>query len=125
MALMSGAQQGLSVARATEASGAVGRQGEEQALESLLHRAAGADPEERPALKAALAALANGDTLLAEASFEQEVDASRRLRLAAILSRLARCRLQPQGVRYQCLEGPPLVRASLTTSTSWVNTWGR
>jgi len=35
-----------------------------------LHRAAAADPEERPALKAALAALANGDTLLAEISFE-------------------------------------------------------
>ena len=83
MALMGGAQQGLAMARATEASGAVVRQGEEQALESLLHRAAGADPEERPALKAALAALANGDTLLAEASFEQEVEASRRLRLAA------------------------------------------
>jgi tetratricopeptide (TPR) repeat protein len=83
MALMSGAQQGLSMKRATEAPGAVSRQGEEQALESLLHRAAGADPEERPALKAALAALANGDTLLAEASFEQEVEASRRLRLAA------------------------------------------
>jgi tetratricopeptide (TPR) repeat protein len=83
MALMSGAQQGLSMARGTEATGAVGRQGEEQALEGLLHRAAGADPEERPALKAALAALANGDTLLAEASFEQEVEASRRLRLAA------------------------------------------
>ena len=83
MALMAGAQQGLAMARGTEAPGAVGRQGEEQALESLLHRAAGADPEERPALKAALAALANGDTLLAEASFEQEVEASRRLRLAA------------------------------------------
>ncbi len=83
MALISGAQQGLSMARGTEATGAVGRQGEEQALESLLHRVAGADPEERPALKAALAALANGDTLLAEASFEQEVEASRRLRLAA------------------------------------------
>jgi tetratricopeptide (TPR) repeat protein len=83
MALMAGAQQGLSAARGTEASGAVGRQGEEQALESLLHRAAGADPDERPALKAALAALAAGNTLLAEASFEQEVEASRRLRLAA------------------------------------------
>ncbi len=83
MALMRGAQQGLSMARGTESTGAVGRQGEEQALEGLLHRAAGADPEERPALKAALAALANGDTLLAEASFEQEVEASRRLRLAA------------------------------------------
>jgi len=83
MALMSGAQQGLSLARGAEATGAVGRQGEEQALESLLHRAAGADPEERPALKAALAALANVNTLLAEASFEQEVEASRRLRLAA------------------------------------------
>jgi tetratricopeptide (TPR) repeat protein len=80
---MAGAQQGLSMKRATEAPGAVGRQGEEQALESLLHRAAGADPEERPALKAALVALANGNTLLAEASFEQEVEASRRLRLAA------------------------------------------
>jgi tetratricopeptide (TPR) repeat protein len=83
MALMAGAQQGLSMARAPEAPGAVGRQGEEQVLDGLLHRAAGADPEQRPALKAALAALANGDTLLAEASFEQEVEASRRLRLAA------------------------------------------
>ena len=83
MALMTGAQQGLSMKRATEATAALSRQGEEQALESLLHRAAGADPEERPALKAALAALANGDTLLAEASFEQELEASRRLRLAA------------------------------------------
>ena len=53
MALMAGAQQGLSMARGTEAHGALGRQGEGQALESLLHRAAGADPEERPALKAA------------------------------------------------------------------------
>jgi hypothetical protein len=58
-------------------TGAAGRQGEKQALEGLLHRAAGADPEERPALKAALAALANGDTLLAEISFEQELAASR------------------------------------------------
>jgi len=58
-------------------TGAAGRQGEKQALEGLLHRAAAADPEERPALKAALAALANGDTLLAEASFEQELAASR------------------------------------------------
>ena len=113
------------MARGTEAPGAVGRQGQEQALEGLLHRAAGADPEERPALKAALAALANGDTLLAEASFEQVLAVSRRLRLTAILSRWARCRPLPQGVRYQCLEGPPLVRASLTTSTSWLNTWGR
>jgi hypothetical protein len=38
-------------------TGAAGRQGEEQALEGLLHRAAGADP--------------------AEASFEQELAASR------------------------------------------------
>ena len=83
MALMTGAQQGLSMARGKEATGAAGRQGEEQALQGLLHRAAGADPEERTALKAALAALANGDTLLAEASFEQEVEASRRLRLEA------------------------------------------
>jgi tetratricopeptide (TPR) repeat protein len=83
MALMAGAQKILSAARGTEASGAVGPQGEEQALESLLHRAAGADPKDRPALKAALAALAAGNTLLAEASFEQEVEASRRLRLAA------------------------------------------
>jgi predicted negative regulator of RcsB-dependent stress response len=83
MALMTGAQQVLSMARGIEAAGAVWRQGEEQALESLLHCAAGADPEERPALKAALAALAGGNTLLAEESFEQEVTASRRLRLAA------------------------------------------
>jgi hypothetical protein len=48
LALMTGAQQGLSMARGTDAPGAVGRQVEEQALESLLYRAAGADPEERP-----------------------------------------------------------------------------
>ncbi len=83
MALMSGAQQGLLLARGAEADGAVGRQGEEQALESLLHRAAGSAPEERPALKAALAALSAGDTLLAEESFERELEASRRVRLAA------------------------------------------
>ncbi len=84
MALMAGAQQGLSAARGLEGAGVVvGRHGEEQALESLLHRAAGADPDERPALKAALVALAVGNTQLAEASFEQEVEASRRLRLAA------------------------------------------
>ncbi len=83
MALMAGAQQGLSMARVTEAAGAPGRHGEELALESLLHRAAGSEPEERHDLKAALAALAAGDTLLAEESFEQQVEASRRLRLAA------------------------------------------
>jgi tetratricopeptide (TPR) repeat protein len=83
MALMAGAQQGLSAARGLEGAGVVGRQGEERALESLLHRAAGADPDERPALKAALAALADGNTQLAEASFEQEVEASRLLRKAA------------------------------------------
>jgi hypothetical protein len=40
--------------------------------------APGADPEERPALKAALAALANGNTLHEEASFVQELAVSRR-----------------------------------------------
>lgn len=83
MTLMAGAQQGVAMARGAETAGAVGRQGEEQALQSLLHRAAGAHPEERPALKAALAALAAGDTVLAEESFERELEASRRVRLAA------------------------------------------
>ena len=83
LALMAGAQRGLSLSRVGEAAGAFWGHGEGQALESLLHRAAGADPEERPALKAALAALASGDTLLAEESFEREVEASRRVRLAA------------------------------------------
>jgi hypothetical protein len=74
---------------------------------ALGTEAPGADPEERPALKAALAALANGDTLLAEATLEQELAVSWRLRLTAILSRWARCRPLPQGVQYQCLGGPP------------------
>jgi hypothetical protein len=68
MALMCGAEQGLSMARGPDAHGAVGRQGEEQAVESLLHSGAGADPKERPALKgvrlaAAIAAFhQRGDT---------------------------------------------------------------
>jgi tetratricopeptide (TPR) repeat protein len=84
MALMTGAQQGLSMARGTEATGAVGRQGEEQALEALLHQAAGAEPEKRPALKAAMAELAAGNTRLAEEWFERELEARQRVRRAAL-----------------------------------------
>jgi tetratricopeptide (TPR) repeat protein len=83
LALMAGAQQGLNLARGAGPTPAADPQGEDLALEGLLHRAAGADPDQRPALKAALEALARGDTLLAEQSFEQVMLASRRLRLAA------------------------------------------
>jgi tetratricopeptide (TPR) repeat protein len=83
MALITGAQRGLVLARGAEAAGAVARLGQEQTLESLLHRAAESDPEERPALKAALAAMAAGDTLLAEESFERELGASCLLSAAA------------------------------------------
>ena len=84
MALLAGAQRGLSRARGAAPQAALGREGEEQALEALLHQAAEADPEERPALKAALAALAAGDTRLAEEWFERELEASQRLRRAAL-----------------------------------------
>ena len=84
MALLAGAQQGLSRARGAVPQAALGREGEEQALEALLHQAAGAEPEERPALKAALAELAAGNTQLAEEWFERELEASQRLRRAAL-----------------------------------------
>ena len=84
MALLAGAQRGLSRARGAASQAALGREGEEQALEALLHQAAEADPEERPALKAALAALAAGDTRLAEEWFERELEASQRVRRAAL-----------------------------------------
>jgi tetratricopeptide (TPR) repeat protein len=84
MALLAGAQRGLSRARGAVPQAALGREGEEQALEALLHQAAEADPEERPALKAALAALAAGDTRLAEEWFERELEASQRVRRAAL-----------------------------------------
>jgi tetratricopeptide (TPR) repeat protein len=81
--LLAGAQQGLSRARGAAPQAALGREGEEQTLEALLHKAAGADPEERPALKAALAELAAGNTQLAEEWFKRELEASQRLRRAA------------------------------------------
>jgi tetratricopeptide (TPR) repeat protein len=81
--LIGGARQGLAMVRGEAAAEAAARQGEAQALHGLLHRAADADAEERPSLKAALAAMAAGNTLLAEASFEQELEDSRRQRQAA------------------------------------------
>jgi predicted negative regulator of RcsB-dependent stress response len=83
MARLADAQRGLSRARGAAPQAALGREGEEQALEALLHQAAGAEPEERPALKAALAALAAGDTRLAEEWFERELEARQRVRRAA------------------------------------------
>jgi tetratricopeptide (TPR) repeat protein len=83
LALLAGAQQGLSRARGAAPQAVLDREGEEQALEALLHQAAGADPEERPALKAALKELAAGNTQLAEEWFERELEASQRLRRAA------------------------------------------
>jgi tetratricopeptide (TPR) repeat protein len=83
MEMLAGAQRKLSRARDAEPQPALGREGEEQALEALLHKAAGAEPEERPALKAALAALVAGDTRLAEELFERELEARQRVRRAA------------------------------------------
>jgi predicted negative regulator of RcsB-dependent stress response len=83
MALLAGAQRGLSRARGAAPQAALDREGEERALEALLHQAAGAAPEERPALKAALKELAAGNTQLAEEWFERELEASQRLWRAA------------------------------------------
>jgi tetratricopeptide (TPR) repeat protein len=51
-----------------------------QALVALLHQVAGAGPTERQALKAAMEALAKGNTRLAEQAFELEMEKSHRLR---------------------------------------------
>ena len=59
------------------------REGRVQALEALLHLAAIADPEERPALKAAMAEMARSGTILAEKVLEQEVEKSHLLRREA------------------------------------------
>ena len=117
MALMAGAHQGLSMARSAEAIGGAGRQGEEQALESLLNRAAGAAPEERPALKAALAALTAGDTLLAEQSFERELEASRRVRLAA--AQLAASEGQREADAARNVASLAVVRGDLTKAVRY------
>lgn len=112
LALMSGAQQGLIMLRRPEAAAPSALHGEEHALEGLLHRAAEAEPQERPSLKAALAALANGNTLLAESSFEQELANSRRLRLAAEQLALAERRRESDAAR--SVAGLAMVRGDLT-----------
>jgi tetratricopeptide (TPR) repeat protein len=83
LGLLGGARKGLAASRWTAEQEISWRQRDEPALNGLLHRAAKAEPVDRPALKDALAALAAGNTLLAEASFEQELLASRQSRLAA------------------------------------------
>lgn len=83
MALMAGAQRGLSKATVAQSAGDLFVEKLNAPLESLLHRAAGAQPAERPALQAALAALAKGQTELAEDSFEEELAASQRRRKLA------------------------------------------
>jgi tetratricopeptide (TPR) repeat protein len=83
LALMAGAQRGLATARSAKSLAGEERSGEEPALDGLLRRAAEAEPSERPALKAALAALATGNTRLAEASFEEELASSQRRRQLA------------------------------------------
>jgi tetratricopeptide (TPR) repeat protein len=83
MALMTGGLQGLARKQLASRMDAGGFEGGVQALEALLHKVAGADPADRPALKAAMAALAQGDTRLAEEAFEQEMQNSRRLRRAS------------------------------------------
>ncbi|MEB3318644.1 MAG: TIR domain-containing protein [Cyanobacteriota bacterium] len=101
LALMAGARQGLTRARASQPSETpADATGMEQALEGLLQRAADAEPLERPGLKAALAALAAGNTLLAEESFERELEASQRLRQAAERLVLAERRREADAARH-------------------------
>jgi tetratricopeptide (TPR) repeat protein len=78
LALMGGAERGLAtrqrpeaVAQAPQALGS-----EQLALEALLAKVASASPAERDGLKVAFAALAAGNTLVAEQEFEREVEAS-------------------------------------------------
>lgn len=99
LALMTGAQRGLATARATESLGGQEPSGEEPALDSLLRRAAEAEPSDRPALKAALEALATGNTLLAEASFEEELAMSQRRRQLAEELAVAERRREAEAAR--------------------------
>jgi tetratricopeptide (TPR) repeat protein len=99
LALMAGAQRGLATARGAEAVGGQERSGEEPALDGLLRRAAEAEPAERPALKAAVAALATGNTRLAEASFEEELATSQRRRQLAEELAVAERRREAEAAR--------------------------
>ena len=83
LSLMAGAERGLATEAQTRTPSPGSRTGEQQALEDLLHKVAEAPAAERPGLKAAFQALAAGDTQLAEATFEREVETSERLMRAA------------------------------------------
>jgi tetratricopeptide (TPR) repeat protein len=112
MELMAGAREGLSRARGGGLPSPTGAEGEAQALEGLLQRVAGAEQTERPALKAALSALAAGHTLLAEQSFEEEWEASQRLRQAAEQQLAYERRREADAARH--IANLALVRGDLT-----------
>jgi len=79
LALMGGAERGLAAKLRPEAVAPDALGGEQQAMEALLGKVATASLPEREGLKAAFAALAAGNTLVAEQMFEQEVEASSRM----------------------------------------------
>jgi len=83
LALLAGARRGLKMAYSATPVVADAPETEVQLLDGLLHRAASAEPPERPDLQMALEALATGNTLLAEASFEHELQFSRQQRQTA------------------------------------------
>ena len=85
LALVTGAERGMAaqVQGQAQAASMGGQRGEQQVLAEMLRRVAEAPASERPGLKAAFEAMAAGDSLLAEAMFEREVEASERLIAAA------------------------------------------
>lgn len=83
LSLMAGAQRGLAATAQGQSPSIGGQAGEQQALEDLLRKVAEAPSSERPGLKAAFEALAAGDSLLAEETFEREVESSERIIAAA------------------------------------------
>jgi len=83
LSLMAGAQRGLAAKAQGQGPSIGGKAGEQQAVEDLLRKVAEAPSSERPGLKAAFEALAAGDSLLAEETFEREVESSERI-IAAV-----------------------------------------
>jgi len=89
LSLMAGAERGMAAQVQAQAQGQAqaasmgGQRGEQQVLAEMLRRVAEAPASGRPGLKAAFEAMAAGDSLLAEAMFEREVEASERLIAAA------------------------------------------
>jgi tetratricopeptide (TPR) repeat protein len=83
LSLMAGAQRGLAAAAQRQGPSIGGKAGGQQAVEDLLRKVAEAPSSERPGFKAAFEALSAGDSLLAEETFEREVESSERIIAAA------------------------------------------